>query len=811
MKHLGTHFVAALSGTAISQLIAGIAQVLIVRALGVTQYGAYTLLYASLAIVSAIIGAGLDMWLLDYGSRFPAQLHRARRRILTIKISLAVGCGIMFVGGIIPTQIVPSLMFLGLVAVSADSISNSMWQSLRAINHHRTVAIIQSSHMLLILGAVLAGAAGHIETIVTTQAIIAVGVCLASWRISHRALPPADPTTQVPLRAGIPFVVSDVCAQLYTYSGTLVLAQVASLYDVGVYRGAWSIIGYSFVIPAVILHTTLPQLNAAQRTETQRRTLAIATGLLMLYAVGMWLAAQYVFVALLPLLYGESFHASAQLVPALAMIPVLKALSFLGVLLLIQQQHLRTRIVVQLGVVALLWATAPVLIAQQGTSGAITVQLWCESMLAIGYLLTGVLGMRLVSAPAPSPRHIYISNMHGVSNVGDLAIHQAQLAMLQQRYPQATFTLAYADCSSAQLRFAPHTVVHGLSHWVYATDGQIAPLHTRLRRMVALALALPVLRWGGNAHIGLHATEAATLQALARADLVCASGGGYLYDAPHRASLWRFLTWDWYLVADMLVAIWIGRPLIFLPQSFGPIHSRWLRWGVQYVTRHAQHVYARESWSSAWLHRHGIAHTVADDMAWRWANPHPPVHNTPPILGITAINWGAQYAGFTGQHTYEALLIQVMRHYLALGWQIRIFVQCQDRNPDWDDTRVAQRLYAQLAHPAVTLVPFIGEPRALQHAYAQLDRLLTTRLHAAILRLACQLPCVVLSYLPKASATMHDHGLATWCLDIGETDASALIHALDTCDAQYAIFATRQLTATAFECAPSARPSTDPQ
>ena len=811
MKLLRSHFVAALSGTAVSQLTAGIAQVLIVRALGVTQYGAYTLLYASLAIVSAIIGAGLDMWLLDYGSRFPAQIHRARRRILTIKASLAVGCGIICVGGIIPTQIAPLLMLLGLVAVSADSISSSMWQSLRAINHHRTVAVIQSGHMLIILGAVIAGAAGRIETIVATQAIVAVGMCLVSWRISNRALPPAAPTTAVPLRAGIPFVVSDVCAQLYTYSGTLLLAQVASLYDVGVYRGAWSIIGYSFVIPAVILHTTLPQLNAAQRIDMQRRTLTIATGLLMLYALGMWLAAQYVFGALLPVLYGESFHASAQLVPALALIPVLKALSFLGVLLLIQQQHLRTRIAVQLGVVALLWVLAPLLIPTYGIAGAITVQLWCESVLAIGYLLTGVLGMRLVSAPATPPRHIYISNMHGVSNVGDLAIHQAQLAMLQQRYPQASFTLAYADRSNAHARFAPHTVVCGLSHWVYTTDGQIAPLGTRLRRMVALALALPVLRWGGNAYIGLHAAEAATLRALAHADLVCASGGGYLYDTPHRASLWRFLTWDWYLIADMLVAIWLGRPLVFLPQSFGPIHSRWLRWGVQYVARHAQHVYARESWSSAWLTSHGIAHTVAADLAWRWANPRPLVHNTPPILGITAIDWGAQYAGFAGQQAYEQRLCTVMRHYVAHGWQIRLFVQCQDINPAWDDTHVAQRLWAHMAHPAVHIIPFIDEPQALQHAYAQLDRLLTTRFHAAILRLACRLPCVVLSYLPKATATMHDLGLGTWCLDIADADAHALIAALESSAAQHTLIAQLPIIATAFESAPSGYPSADPQ
>ncbi len=811
MKLLKSHFVAALSGTAVSQLIAGIAQVLIVRALGVSQYGAYTLLYASLAIVSAIIGTGLDLWLLDYGSRVPTHIRTARRRIIAIKISLALGCGIFLVSGIFPQPIAPHLVILGLIAVSADSVSSSMWQSLRAINHHRNVALIQSGNMLLILGAVLAGAAHQIDTLLALQAGIAVCVCLVSWRISQRALPHADSTTPVSLNAGIPFVISDVCAQLYTYSGTLILAQVASLYDVGIYRGAWSIIGYSFVIPAVIFHTTLPQLNAARTVQTRQRIIVVASGLMLIYALGMWLAAQYVLVFLLPLLYGGSFQASAVLVPQLAMIPVLKACSFFGVLLLIQQQHLRIRIGVQISVVALLWVIAPLLIPTYGIVGAITTQLWCESVLAVGYLLTGVLGMRLVSPPATSPHHIYISNMHGVGNVGDLAIHQAQLAMLAHRYPQARMTLAYADLTSAQPRFPNHTVVHGLSHWVYDTHGRIAPLTTRIRRMCALALAIPLMRWGGQARLGLTRAEATTLNALATADLVCASGGGYLYDTPQRATLWRWLSWDCYLIADMLVAIWLGRPLVLLPQSFGPIHSRWLRWGVQYVSRHAQHVYARESWSSTWLTHHGIAHTMAADLAWRWANPRPPVHNTPPILGITAIDWGAQYAGFAGQHAYEQRLCAVMRHYVAHGWHIRLFVQSQDTNPAWDDAHVVHRLWAHMAHPAVQIIPFIAEPQALQHAYAQLDRLLTTRFHAAILRLACQLPCVVLSYLPKATATMHDLGLGAWCLDIADSDAATLIAALDSSAAQYAILGHLPIMATAFESAPSGYPSADPQ
>ena len=89
----GVHIGAVLSSTAVGQILAGVAQVLIVRTLGVSGYGQYALLYAWLAVASALLGAGLDTWLLDSQSRQHAILGSAVRRILTIKISVWVVFG----------------------------------------------------------------------------------------------------------------------------------------------------------------------------------------------------------------------------------------------------------------------------------------------------------------------------------------------------------------------------------------------------------------------------------------------------------------------------------------------------------------------------------------------------------------------------------------------------------------------------------------------------------------------------------------------------------------------------------------------
>lgn len=790
IQRVRSNLYAALGGTAISQAIAGVAQVMIVRTLGVDGYGHYTLIYAWLAIVAAVMGSGLDLWLLDTVSRQPALLRSSLRGIIFTKISIGILCLSIIWGSHWYSTINPWLLSIGFAAVCADSLSATLWQSLRALGRHRTVALLQSVAMVLLLGGVVAGAAKGIATLLVLQATVAVVMLVVAGICVRRHMPESKTTTPVSLRQGVPFVISDVFAQLYTYSNTLLLGGMASASAVGVFRGAWSLIGYSFVVPAVIFATTLPQLNAPNTPAIRRRIIATATGLFGLYALGMGLFAWLVAPHLLPWLYGPSYQASAQMVAQLALVPLAKAGSFLGVLFLVNQKKLRVRIGIQAIVVVSLWLTAPWLIAQAGIHGAIQSQVFCEGLLAVGYLVSGLVLMVIPRQRTWPPQHIYISNMHGVANVGDLAIHQQQISRLAQCFPTAQLALAYHDHVGAQRLFPQHHVINGLSHWVYDQNGNIAALLTRCRRTALWLCAIPFLRWGGVPRWGMSASEHATLLALANADVVYASGGGYLYDTHSGGGLLRLLSWDWYLIADMLTAIAIGCPLVLLPQSFGPCHNPWFRRALVWVTRHAQRVYARESLSSAWLTSHGVTHRMAPDCAWSMIHTVPTTNHISPILGITMINWGAQSQDFTGQSSYENVLTQVIMHYLNQNWQVRLFVQSNEANPSWDDGQVAQRIVQRVNHPSVQLMPFIPDPTALQQAYGQLDCLLTTRLHGAILRLGTGQSTVVIGYLPKAQGIMADMGLGAWCLDIDTATPNDIIVAIDSRDAQLPLIAT---------------------
>ena len=94
-------------------------------------------------------------------------------------------------------------------------------------------------------------------------------------------------------------------------------------------------------------------------------------------------------------------------------------------------------------------------------------------------------------------------------------------------------------------------------------------------------------------------------------------------------------------------------------------------------------------------------------------------------------------------------------------------------------------------------MPFIADPTTLQQAYAQLDCLLTTRLHGAILRLGTGQSAIVIGYLPKAQGIMDDMGLGGWCLDIATATPTDIIAAIDSRDAQLPLIANALQTITA--------------
>ncbi len=766
----GSHITAALSSTIVSQAFAAGVQIIIVRALSSSGYGTYTTLYAWLAIASSIIGAGFDTWLLDRGSRQPTHLRHHLHHILRIKLGLWSIIIPFFVWQI--DQISITLLSVGLIVIFIDSIGTTMLQALRALNQHRTVALLQLISPGILLVVVSLWQSNQIIWILTAQ-LIGIGlVSIAAWYSLMPHLSTSVTDTPTTLITSWPFIISDILAQIYTYTSTLLLASYASTTDVGIFRGAWSFIAYTVVIPSMIFSTTLPLLNHADDSQQlsiiQRSALAF-----FLYALGVGGFIAFGGGQIIVWLYGESFAPSIEFITHLTLLPLIKACTFFGVMLLIHRQRLIWRITTQLITVSVLWLWMPSLIAQFGISGAIQAQLIAESVLACGYLIGGLWVTRRIIAPAHTwpPKRIIITNMHGTRNLGDAAIHQIQQLWLLRQFPSANIHHCYA--------VAPNTTTRsGISHWVYDTHGNIAPWPTRLRRMLALIWCLTMHTIGISSRWGMTPIEQQAITTIITADLVCASGGGYLFDTPSTHPWWRFISWDWWLCADMLVACVWRRPLVLLPQSIGPLHNWPFRTFVRWILQHAHMIYLRESYSTTVLDSLGISYQRAPDFVWAM-----PIiqHTTPPIvptLGITVMNWGKQSGFVSQQHTYEATLITVATTLHQHGWNIQLIGQATDHTPGWDDTEIVHRLAMHL--PFATVIPPMATPDELQHHVAQLTCLVSTRLHGALLRFAMGQSAVVIAYHPKAHGMMHDIGLTPWCIPIDTITTDAVLDAIHT-------------------------------
>jgi colanic acid/amylovoran biosynthesis protein len=276
----------------------------------------------------------------------------------------------------------------------------------------------------------------------------------------------------------------------------------------------------------------------------------------------------------------------------------------------------------------------------------------------------------------------------------------------------------------------------------------------------------------------MTSAERHTFTTLITADLVCASGGGYLYDLPSSRPWWHLISWDIWLCADMLVAVIWHRPLVLLPQSIGPLHNRPFRMLIRWILLRAHVVYVRESSSMHILDSLGVPYQQAPDFAWGLSGTPPVPPSRQPTLGITPIDWGQQSGQPTLQHAYESALIAVAEQLYRRGWHIQLFSQCTDQTPGWDDTIAVKRIALQI--PFATVMPVVATPTELQHQYAQLTCLLSTRLHGALLRFAMGQSAVVIAYQPKAIGIMHDNGLAAWCIPIDTITPEAIIAAIDS-------------------------------
>jgi colanic acid/amylovoran biosynthesis protein len=294
----------------------------------------------------------------------------------------------------------------------------------------------------------------------------------------------------------------------------------------------------------------------------------------------------------------------------------------------------------------------------------------------------------------------------------------------------------------------------------------LAPPYAAWLLLVALLYRLTGWRW-----LPRSAERGRLMRAYYDADLVAVIGGGHLY-ARHAFNI-AFL-WLW---LGLALALALGKPLVLLPQSFGPLPGRFQRSLLRWLLDHSAFVATRE-----------YRALVLPDLAFAMplvADAAPATVERAlsgarrPLIGLTLMDWGGQNPRFRNQCGYEsavlALIDHLQRRYDA---EIVLFAQCYGPVPAHDDRRIACRIAAACAR-SVTVIDAALAPAELQAAYSRLDLLIATRMHSAIFALSAGVPALAIGYLHKSAGIMEMLGLERHVLDIDTIDAERLCDAAD--------------------------------
>lgn len=386
---------------------------------------------------------------------------------------------------------------------------------------------------------------------------------------------------------------------------------------------------------------------------------------------------------------------------------------------------------------------------------------------------------------------VLILNAHSAQNAGDLAILRESIACMRRAFPAADLTITMND-EISELLPRDAVFVGSLTRWMMRVDARgewrwrksLVPLYA-----VLLILASLVYRLTGLQLLPRLPERRALLRAYYAADVVAVIGGGHLY-ARHAANI--AFAWLWMGIA---LAVLMDKPLIFLPQSFGPLPGAVQQGMLRWLLARSALVVAREYRSLRLLAEIGLRRRVlvlpdlafADDATNSESLLVPEVAalaaGGKPLIGLTLMDWQGQNPQFRNQRSYEAAVLALMRHAgERYGARVVLFAQCTGPTAAHDDRLIARRLLAEAHAQGIDNVYFVDAallPEQLKAAYAGLDLLVATRMHSAIFALSRNVPALAIGYLYKSVGIMELLGLERHALDIATIDAEALCAGFD--------------------------------
>jgi colanic acid/amylovoran biosynthesis protein len=368
-----------------------------------------------------------------------------------------------------------------------------------------------------------------------------------------------------------------------------------------------------------------------------------------------------------------------------------------------------------------------------------------------------------------------VLNTHSALNSGDLAIVLAQAQYLNERFPGIRLTLT--------------SRTPGVDRTVY-----------RSRRIEVIpplipapsVFETPIQKFQGSLGNLLDFESKSRLRReILGSDFVISSGGGYFYTSRWFGPGPMFLQ----NLAQVMFSYQLKKPVVFFPQSFGPIHNalslRLL--GKLLRDEKALRVYAREDISLNFLKRYlevdPAKIDLCPDMAFYLGQEdlsgtdRISIGLPKPVVALTLRSWNfpevdSRKAKKEKTNAYLKCLEEVCTK-LHETWKASFCIFPQVKGPGrFEDDRVISLKFRSRLQKVIpgARIKFLNpngviSPFRLMHLLSQTDLIIATRFHSALLALLVGTPAIAITYQPKSLGMMSLLNLERFSVDIRNMDA----------------------------------------
>jgi polysaccharide pyruvyl transferase WcaK-like protein len=379
--------------------------------------------------------------------------------------------------------------------------------------------------------------------------------------------------------------------------------------------------------------------------------------------------------------------------------------------------------------------------------------------------------------------NIVLLNTHSTLNSGDAAIVLSQVRFLRKFYAAPEITLTSRTPEIDRRFYKP------LGLRVLPPLTPAPSVDAGLARKIGRS-SRSLLDWKD---------KRALWEALRGADLVISSGGGYFYSSR------RYFPGPMFLqnYAHIRAARLLGRPLVFFPQSFGPLFSpaaaRLLKSALS--GGNVVKILARERASFDALARLlagtggrdkiGLCPDMAlDPEGYRAFSADSPVDLSAlprPVVAMTLRQWDFPEDRGCGEAkgrraAYLRAMADACRHVaLAMGGTIVIFPQSRGPGVFEDDRIISglfrERLAGDIPEGRLILaaLPDSAAPASILGLLSQADLVIATRFHSALFGLIAGIPVISIGYQPKAGGIMNWLKLGRYHLEINRLRAEEIL------------------------------------